>query len=320
MKTFLPTLRPLWRAMLLGGLAWQCACASEPAWQLQPSVSVNGAGVFLDQLFVCEVPAGVPHVRLAGSPFAGQTLSFSRKQIAELARQAGTTLPTNITGALAVKISRQARRLESAELNQLLTDTLQRLHVKERGQLELRFTRTWNPLLVPEEPISLHVLELPNSGVTPSFVTKFELRTEREVIGTYQMAVQAKVWREVLVTRSPIPRGTPLSQADVGLDKRDVLVLRDGLVTGSVADAEVEFAESLQAGAPVYMRSLKLRPVVRRGRVVDVVVQSSGITIASKGEVLEDGAPGQTVRVRNLKSRREVKARVRDEETVLVNL
>jgi flagella basal body P-ring formation protein FlgA len=37
-----------------------------------------------------------------------------------------------------------------------------------------------------------------------------------------------------------------------------------------------------------------------------------------KAEALEDGVPGQIVRVRNLQSRREFKGKVQDEQTVLV--
>jgi flagella basal body P-ring formation protein FlgA len=42
--------------------------------------------------------------------------------------------------------------------------------------------------------------------------------------------------------------------------------------------------------------------------------------ISVKVEVLEDGVPGQMVRVRNLKSKREFRAKVENEETVLVPL
>jgi flagella basal body P-ring formation protein FlgA len=37
-------------------------------------------------------------------------------------------------------------------------------------------------------------------------------------------------------------------------------------------------------------------------------------------EALENGAPGQTVRVRNLATRKEFRGKVRDEQTILVSL
>jgi flagella basal body P-ring formation protein FlgA len=37
-------------------------------------------------------------------------------------------------------------------------------------------------------------------------------------------------------------------------------------------------------------------------------------------EILEDGLPGQTVRIRNLKSKREFRGKVQNEETIHVTL
>ena len=55
-------------------------------------------------------------------------------------------------------------------------------------------------------------------------------------------------------------------------------------------------------------------------RAQDALVQDGTMQILVKVEALEDGLPGQTVRVRNLKSRREFRGKVQNEETVTVNL
>jgi flagella basal body P-ring formation protein FlgA len=57
---------------------------------------------------------------------------------------------------------------------------------------------------------------------------------------------------------------------------------------------------------------------VKRGRVVDAMLQEDSMTISVKAEALEDGVPGQPIRVRNIHSKREFKGKVQDEQTVLV--
>ena len=44
------------------------------------------------------------------------------------------------------------------------------------------------------------------------------------------------------------------------------------------------------------------------------------MVLTVKVEVLEDGLPGQTIRVRNLKSKREFRGKVQNEETIHVTL
>ena len=67
-------------------------------------------------------------------------------------------------------------------------------------------------------------------------------------------------------------------------------------------------------------RSLRLRPIVHRGKVADAIVSDGMLTLSVKVEILEDGLPGQTIRVRNLKSKREFRGKVQNEETIYVTL
>jgi flagella basal body P-ring formation protein FlgA len=60
--------------------------------------------------------------------------------------------------------------------------------------------------------------------------------------------------------------------------------------------------------------------VVQRGRIVDAIVQDKAMSISIRAEVLEDGLPGQIIRARNLKSKREFRGKVQNEETIVVAL
>jgi len=52
--------------------------------------------------------------------------------------------------------------------------------------------------------------------------------------------------------------------------------------------------------------------------MVDAIARDDALMISVKAEALEDGVPGQLVRVRNVRSKREFKGKVQDEQTVLV--
>jgi flagella basal body P-ring formation protein FlgA len=219
-----------------------------------------------------------------------------------------------------VKTARHTRPLAEAELKDLLTSALQSQEARAKGTLELRLGRPWATIPVPDEPLSVRVLELPVAGLTPNFIVRFELRTSREGLGTFQMPLQARVWREVWVARSPQPRGRLLCETDLATERRDMLLLRDAFVGADLTNPALELAENLSSGSPLLVRSVRTRPVVRRGKVLEAVVQDGLMMITVKAEALEDGLPGQLIRVRNTKSRREFYAKVQNEQTVIVPL
>jgi flagella basal body P-ring formation protein FlgA len=228
-----------------------------------------------------------------------------------------TAAATNSVAAPAV---RPPRAFAEADLLQLLTSTLQDEYVKDRGELELRLTQPWKTRNVPDERLTLKVLDMPSLGVTPSFVVRFELRAGQENLGAWQMPVQAHVWRDVWVCHAVAQRGQLVADADLSRERRDTLVFHEPLAEFSRSDTSLELAESLPAGSPVMARFVRPRPVVRRGQTADALMQDGTLSITMKVEVLEDGVPGQIIRVRNTQSRRDIRGKVLDEQTILVAL
>jgi flagella basal body P-ring formation protein FlgA len=233
---------------------------------------------------------------------------------------AGTENASATPATPAAPAAPRLRTFAEADLLELLTATLQKECVKDRGELELRLVRPWTSRTVPDEPLAIKILDLPPTGVTPSFIVRFELRTARETVGTWQLSLQARIWRDIWVARSALKRGGPVADADLERDRRDVLTLRESLAEFSAGDTTLELAEPLQAGSPVLARSVIARPVIRRGQADDALVQDGTLSITMKVEALEDGAPGQTIRVRNFQSRRDLRGKVLNEQTILIPL
>lgn len=216
---------------------------------------------------------------------------------------------------------RSATVLDEATLRTLLTEVLQRDHVGDRGELELTLTRYWQPLTVTNDaPVELRVRELPTLGVTANFIVRFELRAGDESLGVWQMPVTARIWRDVWVARRPLRRGEWLVETDRALERRDVLALPAPWPVTGTDDSRWELAENLPAGAPLLMRHLRPRTLVRRGQLVEAVVRHGPLAVSLKVEALEDGAAGQVIRVRNLQSRREFRGTVENETTIRVAL
>ena len=296
--------------------------AAPECWKLLSQAQVDSSGVFLDQIVASAGAARpLPHLRLARAPQPGQTNSFSRSEVAGVAQacMAGLVM-TNWSGPMQVRVSRRMRILEDSDLLDLLTGKLQEEYVKDQGELELRLTRPWPKPQVPDELLTLKVTEMPVTGIGPNFVAGFELWAGKERAGNWQATVQASVWRDIPVAHSTLQRGQPLKDADVTMVRSDVLLQRDAWLNFPTINDSLELAESIPAGRPILNRSVRVRPLVLRGQMVEGVFQDGSLGISLLVETLEDGALGQTVKVLNPTTRHELHGKVESEKTIRINL
>jgi len=258
---------------------------------------------------------------LAQAPVLGQTMSLSRQQIIDLAKDSFPELnTTNWSGPEVIKINRRVRQLCEAEMLEMVRAALQRDYVGGRGTLELGFMRPWTPLEVPDGPVTLQLTQIPAAGVQPNLMAGFEIWSGKERVSAGQAQLHANVWRDFPVAHSPLLRGQLLCDADISLERRDALTQHEACIPFPLTDHSLESITSIQAGAPVWSRLVRSRPVLRRGQLVEAIFKDGPMTISLKVETLEEGALGQTVRVRNPKTRRELYGKIQTSDLVLITL
>jgi flagella basal body P-ring formation protein FlgA len=312
-------LRPLLLGTCLGGGLTSTLCADEALpLQLLAAAPVSGDGLFLPQLFTSKQP--LPVIRLGDAPSFGQNLILTRAQICELLNANAPGVGTNFSGPDAIKISRRARTLGESDVLGMLTATLQHDYIRDRGQLDLRLSQPWTPLVLPDESLTLDISELPTAGVMPYFIVRFTLRTAHETLGTWSVNLKASVWREVWVPTAPLKRGEALALASLTRERRDVLSLREPLADFAGGTEALEIAETIPAGQPLLARMVKPRTVVHRGQRAEALVQDGAMSIRVQVEILEDGAPGETVHARNLATRHDLTGTVLNNRTIIISL
>ena len=201
---------------LLGGGLRVFAFPGAPALELLPAAAVDSAGIFLHQIATANQSVLPPQpIRLADAPAFGQAASLSRAQIVELLKSAAPGIAaTNWSGAAQVRVTRRTRPLNERELRDLLTATLQKDFVKDKGDLELRLTRPWASVFVPDETLVLKIIDLPATGVGAHFIARFELFAGQDRLGPWQVVAQGKVMKDILVAGTTVRRGQGLQDAN----------------------------------------------------------------------------------------------------------
>ena len=125
--------------------------------------------------------------------------------------------------------------------------------------------------------------------------------------------------RAVIASRN-INRGDRITAGNV--ITRPVKITRPGMYASSPAEvAGFTANRNIKQGEPVLLRDITSSRVVKRGRNVKIVARLGGVRVTADGVLLEDGQPGDWVKVRRADDRRvTLRARIINENTVEVQV
>lgn len=137
----------------------------------------------------------------------------------------------------------------------------------------------------------------------------------RRLIASGTIDVAAKV----AVSALPLARNQLITEADVGLEERNLARLPEGTLTNLQDIIGKRTRRGISVATPLHSRLIEVPSLIKRGAVVTILAQSPSLSVAVKGQAKEDGAVGNHIRVMNLSSRKEVHAKMIDENTVRVD-
>lgn len=122
------------------------------------------------------------------------------------------------------------------------------------------------------------------------------------------MAVNVKVFREVLVSSRNLSRGTLLSAADFSLQEVDISQVRGQLIEDPQIAVGMEVRRNVNTGTALSSDMLNAPLMVRRGDTVMLTAERAGVSIRQQGTAMQDGESGRQITVRNTRSNRVVQA------------
>ena len=103
---------------------------------------------------------------------------------------------------------------------------------------------------------------------------------------------------------------------------RPVKITRPGMYASSPAEITgFTVNRNIKQGEPIPLRDITSSSVVKRGRQVKIVARLGGVRVTADGVLLEDGKPGDWVKVRRADDRRvTLRAKIINENTVEVQV
>jgi len=127
-----------------------------------------------------------------------------------------------------------------------------------------------------------------------------------------------RLYRPVLVLARALARGAVLSRADLRRETRDVSALHAAYLSDPARAVGLRLRRRAVPGELLRVSWLAAANIVRQGQRVILLAKSGGIEIRTSGKALGNGALGERIAVRNLRSKRLVEGVVSGRGTVRV--
>jgi flagella basal body P-ring formation protein FlgA len=303
-------------AVFIGGLL--ALGQAEAAFTLKTKCEVNGDGVYLSDLLESKIEEAIPAIMIDVSPSWGTIREYSSQDLIKLINEKAQGVEVVSSKAdIKTSISRSSRALGSREVLELLRVELLKSHVFKQGELELESIRPWKTLLVPDGPVELRMVSKINYPTSQTSL-RFQLMDGGVPFGVFSAPVKMSLWKEAWVATGQITRGNLLPKVQLERQRVNMIMVRQDLWEGDPSDGRYWFRENISPGRLVYSRAVVMKPVVRRGSLAKAVVSTGLVRVSTSVKVLEDGAPGEAVRVQNIRTRKELIGEVLDENTIKI--
>jgi flagella basal body P-ring formation protein FlgA len=203
------------------------------------------------------------------------------------------------------------------EIRQSVIQFLQRNHPWRDAEVRIQKVRVPGSVLLSFQGYDLSIRAPSNTrylGHTPLEVV-FQGETSQKRIW---VSAYLEVLHPVVVIKKPMVRHQIIMQDDVCLEKRDLAKVPPGAITEVNEAVGLRLKRTVGVGTVLRGTMMDKPPLVNRGDVVKLLIETESLRITTLGRVDERGGLGDTVRVINLDSKRRVYGRVVDGRTVRV--
>jgi flagellar basal body P-ring formation protein FlgA len=291
-----------------------------------PEAQVQGPQMMLGELAEiqgepADTVARMRQVLLGQAPPAGVERQLSRSSIVTQLRHQGFAVQeVQFQGAPQVRVTRAAQRLEPPQMEAAVRQALSRRLSQTPPQPSIRDIRGLSAVFVPPGLVEYEVIVPGRNallGPTPfTLAIHVAGKVEKQLHGTAYISIA----QEVVSLVRPVAQGEIITADAVSRTQVQVTqplrqaVLQPEEVIGKRAQ------RSLADNAPLSTRDVAASPVIQKGDLIHIVVESSLIKVSTPGVALEAGKLGDTIRVKNTSSNREIRAQVIDKQTVRIPL
>jgi len=242
-------------------------------------------------------------VPLGAAPRVGEPVSLDRVQLQRwLHAQLGLGAErVQWLGSPVTQVSRSTVEITGEELLSVAQAAL-RKHLEAslahlpKARIELQAVATPANLSMPAAATSLVVRPLDTLPLSSRMLVWVDAFANGQYVRSVSIRFEVATYMPVAVAANTLPVGATLQPADWQPREMDVARVPDAVVSAPTAAQRLRHV--VRSGEVITQAHLQAVPAVSRGEWANLTAQAGLVALQSRVEVLQDGQPGQWVRVR----------------------
>jgi flagella basal body P-ring formation protein FlgA len=224
----------------------------------------------------------------------------------------GTTGPDNRGAA--------ARKIDGSMLADRFVEFLEKKAPWPQEAMEIASVRIYpSRLWVPEGELFIEIMPPRTDTFLGRITSMISIKVDGVEVRRARASAHIEVFMPVVAATRYIRKGEVIAEEDLVQRVMPISRLKGRYLDDPGKAVGKAARRTIRAGQVVSADLLREPVVMRRGQKVMILAASDCLVVKVPGEALENGGLGDTVKVRNIMSRRTVIARVRDSRTVVVS-
>ena len=309
----------------LMGIVLEVDAAELTRIRISPSVQIDEENVLLGKIAGIEghdplLLQKLRRIVVARSPLPGRSRTLENKTFKVRLMQSGIDLSQlELYIPPKVVVTRNYIEISRERIKTLVSDYIEKNIFKDHEDGSIKDIQVEDRLVLPNGRITFKVMPPRNRDM----LGKVPFSVYFDVNGKFFKRVWAiatvELMAEVVITKKPLGRHKPITEDDIEIRKMDLAKLPSGVITDP--DSVLGKRTRRAIGANTVMRAnlVEYPPLVKRGDVVVILVETDGMRITALGQVKKKGRLGESIPVMNYDSKKILYARVLDSSTVKVD-
>lgn len=250
-------------------------------------------------------------------PEEGKPLQINKSRLSQALRQAlGQEYAGRCILPSSLAIQRGGVVFQEDDLRNYVVNSLTPQLSAMPGDAELTDFRLPEYIFLahPQQQVQLEPGKLAPGRVPLKFAVKeADGQVLRRVAGTATLTL----WITAPAAARPLNKGETLAPDAVTFMRVNASGMKDVPWDGQGGPWQI--IRSIGKGEPILQSDLASKMMVRRGNILTLRFKRGNLSMTLQAEALADGQPGETIPVRNLQTKKQVYATVKDGNTVEIN-
>ena len=263
----------------------------------------------------------VKRIVISSAPLPGKIRQLNENYILLRLKQAKIDLSkVRLDVPEEIQVARAFIEISKADIRKAVTDYLQANMPWDREKAKIRNIRVTDTVILPKGKVTYSVEPLKNTDFRGSVPLPIHFKVDGQFQKRILVTADIDVMAEVVVAIRPLRRHRKITEEDIETRLMNLAQLPSNIILDPEEVLGKRAKSNIAPNQVLRPDLIEFPPLVKRGDVVVIIAESSGLRITALGTVEErEGRRGERIRIENIDSKKSLYARVVDSKTVQVD-